>query len=562
MKKKKGQSLSFIIFLIVLCYIFKSLPWLLIIVVIAAIVAFAVWSNKQFDDDPNSSKLSTKQDNNSNKNTASTGKALNYTPLTKAEINAKYNDVKQSAIVEQPAGNFAPTVKTRSGIVSTLGLYFDDMTIERLTNRYIAFDVETTGLNAQYNRIIEIGAVLFENCQPTKKFSSLVNSVSEVPHSATVINMITTDMVRAAPSESTVYAQLVDFLGDALNGKTIICAHNARFDMSFLSETLKRLGYDATISYVDTLSISRSMIINIENYKQPTIAKYFSIENEREHRADSDARVCGMILSKLLSIKLKEQEEIRQEQEKREQEERIRKEAFITLKNKCQQKRDSISINPINERVPLNEINNLNDSEKGYDEGYSFFCNGESYRKINDYESALKEYDIARHNGYCYPAIYRSYAMIFRKLKDYDNEISILDEAIQILQDDIRKCEQFLIRRDRAITLFIEQQEKAQIKADKQRELKERQSEQDAKTNLRRAVFQLSDDMTIIKEFNSVSEAAKSIGISEKVIRETAKGRQKHAGGFVWKYADEYDNVLPAAIQFDMLETKENDVYK
>ncbi len=160
--KKKGQSLSLIISLFVLCCIFNSLPWLLIIIIIAAIIAFAVWSIKQFDD-RESSNLSYKQDNNANKNKTSTGKALNYTPLTKAEINAKYNDVKQSDVAEQPARNFAPTVKKRRGIVSTLGLYFNDMTIESLTNRYIAFDVETTGLHADYNRIIEIGAVLFGN---------------------------------------------------------------------------------------------------------------------------------------------------------------------------------------------------------------------------------------------------------------------------------------------------------------------------------------------------------------------------------------------------------------
>ena len=38
-------------------------------------------------------------------------------------------------------------------------------------------------------------------------------------------------------------------------------------DMNFLSETLMRLGYDGKISYVDTLSLSRSLIKGLHNYR-------------------------------------------------------------------------------------------------------------------------------------------------------------------------------------------------------------------------------------------------------------------------------------------------------
>ena len=67
-------------------------------------------------------------------------------------------------------------------------------------------------------------------------------------------------MAKAAPKEEEVYKELVDFLGDALDKKTLICRHNAKFDMSFLSEALMNLGYKGIINYVDKLSISRSLI--------------------------------------------------------------------------------------------------------------------------------------------------------------------------------------------------------------------------------------------------------------------------------------------------------------
>lgn len=190
----------------------------------------------------------------------------------------------------------------KRGDVTAKEVWLDEKIIEKLNKRYIAFDVETTGLNAHSDRIIEVGAVLFENGQPTQKFGSLVHSVTEVPYSVTVINLITTDMVRAAPSERTVYDKLTAFLGDALNGETLICAYNARFDMSFLSETFERLGYDAKITYVDTLAFARYVIRCLKSYRQSAVASYLNIDNEQEHRADSDAKVCGMILSELLSI--------------------------------------------------------------------------------------------------------------------------------------------------------------------------------------------------------------------------------------------------------------------
>lgn len=48
--------------------------------------------------------------------------------------------------------------------------------------------------------------------------------------------------------------------------------------------------------------------------------------------------------------------------------------------------------------------------------------------------------------------------------------------------------------------------------------------------------------MNIIRRFESLSEAINETGINSKSIRDAAKGVQKHAGGFVWRYVDEYQN--------------------
>lgn len=54
-----------------------------------------------------------------------------------------------------------------------------------------------------------------------------------------------------------------------------------------------------------------------------------------------------------------------------------------------------------------------------------------------------------------------------------------------------------------------------------------------------RAIIQMDDESHIIKIYESVSEAAKTIGLNSKTIRDAANGKSKHAGGYCWKYADE-----------------------
>ena len=163
--------------------------------------------------------------------------------------------VEQEKTIEQKiVQKTEPVIKEqiKRGYIGTYKKQVDYDTVKELKERYIAFDVETTGLSPMNDKIIEVAAVLFENGEITQSYTSLVNPEVFVPYSATAINHITNEMVQNAPKENIVFAELVEFLGDALKQQTAICAHNASFDMNFLSETLMRLGYDGKISYVNT----------------------------------------------------------------------------------------------------------------------------------------------------------------------------------------------------------------------------------------------------------------------------------------------------------------------
>lgn len=417
-------------------------------------------------------------------------------------------------------------------------LRIDDLIMDKLRHRYIAFDVETTGLSPYNDRIVEIGAVIFENQIPINEFGTLVNPGIRISARVTAINHITNDMIESAPNETQVYKELISFLGDALDNYTIICAHNAKFDMGFLTETLMRLGYDANISYVDTLSISKKTVYGLENYKQPTLAKHFEINNEQEHRAASDAKVCGIILSKLLYIKREEQEKIQKQNEK-----------FQQLRKEYSEKRKTVIINPTHNRVPISNIRNLNDFDKGFDDGYKYWYEGDILRKGGDLEAAIQLFDKARYNGYNAPVLYDSYAKAYRQIKDYDNEIDILDEAIE-RNGSNGNCEGLEERRYKAICLLIKKQQKQQeniikeqIKLHKNLELKESKNSSahtESSKPRGRAVLKLSDDMNIIKKYDSIADASRDTDISPKCIRDAAKGIQNHAGNFVWRYEDEF----------------------
>lgn len=171
-------------------------------------------------------------------------------------------------------------------------------------NRYIAFDVETTGLSCFLDRIVEISAVLFEDAKPARSFSTLINPERKMPAEASRINGITDAMLADAPKEKQALSAFFDFVGpDVLTGDTLLVAHNATFDIKFLMYACDRLGIEAEFSVLDTLALSRKTVSGLDNYKLGTVAEHFAIAQDQAHRAEDDARVCGEIFAHLLQIK-------------------------------------------------------------------------------------------------------------------------------------------------------------------------------------------------------------------------------------------------------------------
>ncbi len=161
---------------------------------------------------------------------------------------------------------------------------------------YIVFDVETTGLSAVYDTIIELAAVKIHDGEIIDRFESFAN-----PHhrlSATTINLtgITDDDVRNAPEVEEVLRKFKEW-----SGNDILVAHNASFDMGFLNTGYKRYGLGkADNPVIDTLELARFLLPEMKNHRLNTLAKKFDVELTQHHRAIYDAEATGYLLIKML----------------------------------------------------------------------------------------------------------------------------------------------------------------------------------------------------------------------------------------------------------------------
>ncbi|WP_374004917.1 PolC-type DNA polymerase III [Bacillus velezensis] len=162
---------------------------------------------------------------------------------------------------------------------------------------YVVFDVETTGLSAVYDTIIELAAVKIRGGEIIDKFEAFANP--HHPLSATTIELtgITDDMVRDAPDVVDVVRDFKEWIGD-----DVLVAHNASFDMGFLNVAYKRLlkTEKAKNPVIDTLELARFLYPEFKNHRLNTLCKKFDIELTQHHRAVFDAEATGYLLLKML----------------------------------------------------------------------------------------------------------------------------------------------------------------------------------------------------------------------------------------------------------------------
>lgn len=161
---------------------------------------------------------------------------------------------------------------------------------------YVAFDLETTGLSAVSDRIIELSAVKMELGNVVDKFSEYINPGFPLSEFTTNLTSITDAMVANAKPEEEVIAAFREWSKDA-----ILIGHNVTFDVDFLNATYARYQkHPIENPVIDTLTLTRWLYPDYKSYRLGTLAKKFSIELEQAHRAIYDAETTGHLAWKLL----------------------------------------------------------------------------------------------------------------------------------------------------------------------------------------------------------------------------------------------------------------------
>ncbi len=172
-----------------------------------------------------------------------------------------------------------------------------DLDLPLKDQSYVVFDIETTGLSATRDKIIEIGAVKVTATSVVEKFQRFVNPNEFLSEFTTKLTSITDEMIANAPSIDDVLPEFLDFC----NG-SILVAHNAIFDVGHIRENAKKLNLEFDESlYIDTLNLARYFYSDkLKRFNLKAVAKYFKVKQENHHRADDDAYVTAQIWQSML----------------------------------------------------------------------------------------------------------------------------------------------------------------------------------------------------------------------------------------------------------------------
>ncbi len=196
-----------------------------------------------------------------------------------------------------PEDDFKVIYGVEAYLVDDLKQIIENPRGQKLDDAYVVFDLETTGFSPVNNRIIEIGAVKVCAGKITDRFSTFVNPQVPIPYKIEELTGIRDDMVLDAPLIEDVLPEFLKFCDGA-----ILVAHNAGFDMSFISKNCERQGLPCEYTVIDTVALARVLLPQLNRFKLDTVAKALKISLENHHRAVDDAACTAEIFVKFIEM--------------------------------------------------------------------------------------------------------------------------------------------------------------------------------------------------------------------------------------------------------------------
>lgn len=173
------------------------------------------------------------------------------------------------------------------------------------TGPYTIFDLETTGMSPVHDRIVELGAVRIETDGSMTVYESLINPEIPIPMRVSAVHGITDEMVADSPHFDIVSHEFMTFADS-----TKLVAHNARFDLAFLQESLNRCGQKIWNSGAyDSIALTKKAYPGLPSYSLSALRRHFSLGEKIEgqaHRALYDAQITAelffLVMDRLYEI--------------------------------------------------------------------------------------------------------------------------------------------------------------------------------------------------------------------------------------------------------------------
>ncbi|MSS19561.1 PolC-type DNA polymerase III [Pseudoramibacter porci] len=168
---------------------------------------------------------------------------------------------------------------------------------EPFDGEFVFFDLETTGFYPGRDAIIEIAAARIKNKHILDTFQTFVNPHRKIPAKITELTSITDQMVAGGLEEADALRKFLEYADGC-----ILVAHNANFDMGFLSLAMAKYQMPNHITYMDTLAMARTLIPSIARHNLKKLASYFKIDMGHHHRAIDDAVCSAKIFVRLMGL--------------------------------------------------------------------------------------------------------------------------------------------------------------------------------------------------------------------------------------------------------------------
>lgn len=167
---------------------------------------------------------------------------------------------------------------------------------------YVALDLETTGLRAKDDRIIEIGAIKYIEGKKTATFATFINPQMDIPQRITEITGIDNSMVEGAPIIGEVIHKLIEFIGELP-----LLGHNIMFDYGFIKQKAMLSRIEINMEGIDTLKIAKLVLPGLPSKSLENLCLHYGIVEEPRHRAFSDAAATARLYECLCREKIEDE---------------------------------------------------------------------------------------------------------------------------------------------------------------------------------------------------------------------------------------------------------------